>query len=128
MTELHRFVAYSIPAAFVIMTVWAVAAFARNRPPSDWFWRLLAAVQVVLGIQIVVGGILFATGARPDSNGPVWLHYVYGGLFPLAVLVAAHRVAKSDRFKEIPWAVFGFAALICFGLTFRALQTGLGID
>jgi hypothetical protein len=76
----------------------------------------------------VVGAFLYLSGGRPQSNGPEWLHYVYGGLFPAAVLVAAHRIAKSERFSGIPWAVFGFAALVCFGLTFRALQTGNGWD
>ena len=83
-------------------------------------------MQAIVGLQVIVGGVLFLAGGRPLSNGPQWLHYVYGGLFPLAVLVAAHRFAR--RYEDIPWAVFGAAALVIFGLTFRALQTGLGID
>jgi uncharacterized membrane protein len=128
MTDIHRFVGYSIPTGFAILTLWAVVSLIRNRNPHDLFWQLLAALQVVIGIQVIVGGILFLGGSRPASNGPQWLHYVYGALFPAAVLVAAHRFARSERWRQIPWAVFGFAALICFGLTFRALQTGLGID
>jgi hypothetical protein len=103
-------------------------SFFRNSNPSDWFWHLLAGLQVVVGVQVLIGGYLYLSGARPQTNGPEWLHYVYGGLFPAAVLIAAHRGAKSERFRAVPWLVFGFAALICFGLTFRALQTGLGID
>jgi heme A synthase len=127
-TDIHRYIAYSIPAGFVVLTLWAAWSFVRNRNPHDLFWSLLAALQIVIGIQVIVGGYLFLTGARPDSNGPQWLHYVYGGLFPAAVLITAHRFAASERFRSIPWAVFGVAALVCFGLTFRALQTGLGID
>lgn len=127
-TDAHRLIAYLVPAGFAALALWAVASFLRNSNPSDWFWNLLAALQVTVGIQVLVGGLLYLTGARPQSNGPEWLHYVYGGLFPAAVLVAAHRWAKSERFRRFPWAVFGFAALICFGLTFRALQTGLGTD
>jgi hypothetical protein len=44
----------------------------------------------------------------------------------VAVLVAAHRFARKQ--EGISWIVFGLAALVIFGLTFRALQTGLGID
>lgn len=128
MVDIHRFIAYSIPAGFAILTLWAVASFVRNRNPHDLFWQLLAFLQVVIGVQTIVGGILYLSGGRPASNGPEWLHYVYGALFPAAVLIAAHRIAASERWRQIPWAVFGFAALICFGLTFRALQTGLGID
>ena len=128
MTDIHRFVAYSIPTGFVILALWAAVSLVRNRNPHDLFWSLLAALQIIIGVQVLVGGYLYITGARPETNGPEWLHYVYGGLFPAGVLIAAHRVAAAERFKSIPWAVFGFAALICFGLTFRALQTGLGID
>jgi heme A synthase len=127
-TDVHRLIAYLVPAGFAALALWAAVSFLRNANPSDRFWNLLAVLQVIVGIQVVVGAVLFLSGARPQSNGPEWLHYLYGGLFPVAVLIAAHRWAKSDRFRRFPWAVFGFAALICFGLTFRALQTGLGID
>jgi heme A synthase len=122
----HRYIGYSIPALFALLLLWAIVSLIRNKAPNDWFWNILGVVQVVIGIQVIVGAVMFAAGLRPDPNGPTWLHYVYGGLFPAAVLVAAHRFAK--RFEEIPWLVFGVAALINFGLTFRALQTGLGID
>jgi heme A synthase len=128
MTDFHRIIGYAVPAGFAVLAVWALVAFIRNRNPHDLFWQLLAALQVVIGVQVIIGAFLFLGGGRPLSNGPQWLHYVYGGLFPAAVLIAAHRVARSERWRQIPWAMFGFAALICFGLTFRALQTGLGID
>jgi hypothetical protein len=127
MTDLHRVIAFAIPTGFLLLALWAVVALVRNRNPGDYFWQLLAALQVVTGLQIIVGGILFVAGGRPIADGPQWLHYVYGGLFPAAVLVVAHRVALTERWRQIPWAVFGVAALVCFGLTFRALQTGLGI-
>jgi hypothetical protein len=124
---LHRFVGYTIPAGFALMALWAIVSFIRNKAPGSWFWNLLAVVQVVIGIQVLIGGILFLfTDGRPPSNGPQWLHYVYGGLFPAVVLVVAHRFAKKA--EGIAWIVFGAAAFVNFGLTFRALQTGLGID
>jgi heme A synthase len=126
-TGVHEYIGFSIPAGFLILTLWTVAAWIRNKTPGPWFWRLVAILQVVLGLQIVIGGTLFLLGHRPHPNGPVWLHYVYGGLFPAALLIYAHRLARS-RFEEVPWVVFGIAAFVCFGLTFRALQTGLGVD
>ncbi|HEX2239588.1 MAG TPA: hypothetical protein VHJ82_00375, partial [Actinomycetota bacterium] len=59
------------------------------------------------------------------TPGPQWLHYAYGGLFPVVVLVLAHRWAR--RLEGLAWVAFGAAGFINFGLTFRALQTGLGI-
>lgn len=126
MIDLHRLVAYSVPALFALLALGALYTYLRNREPGGWYWNLLAAVQVVLGAQVVVGGILFATGGRPQSNGPSWLHYVYGGLFPILVLYVAHKYARKH--PGIEMLVFGVAGLVAFGLTFRALQTGLGID
>jgi hypothetical protein len=128
MTDFHHYLAYSVPAIFLLLALWALVSFIRNKNPNDMFWNVVALIQVVIGVQVIAGVILFLMGNRPESNGPVWLHYVYGGLFPGALLVFAHRYARSERFKEIPWALFGFVAFVCFGLTFRALQTGLGID
>ena len=126
MIDLHRFVAYSVPAGFALLALGALYTFLRNRDAGGWYWNLLAAVQVVLGAQVVVGAILFALGGRPQSNGPNWLHYVYGGLFPIGVLYVAHKYARKHRGVEV--IIFGFACLVAFGLTFRALQTGLGTD
>jgi hypothetical protein len=123
---LHEYLGFIVPFGFLAMSLWAFVGVARNRTPSAGFWRLLAGVQVVLGLQIVVGGILFLSGHRPASNGPQWLHYAYGGLFPIVVLIYAHRYAR--RAQGLPWLVFGIAGLVAFGLTFRAMQTGLGID
>lgn len=124
MDEVHQFVGFSVPASFLLLFLWAVYSLVRNRPPHDWFWGLLAFSQVVVAIQIVIGGVLFLMGRRPlGAGGPIWLHYVYGGLFPAFILYLAHRFAR--RYEGVPYLVFGGASLICFGLTFRALQTGL---
>ncbi len=124
MSRVHLYVGYVVPASFAVLALWALVAFLRNRTPSGWFWNLLAFVQVVLGLQVLVGAILFFSGLRPPPSGVAWLHYAYGGLFPAAVLVAAHRGA--GRYKDAAWVIFGFAAVVNFGLTFRALGTGLG--
>lgn len=124
MTAIHRFIAYGVPAGFLLLGLAAVVGLIRNKAPGGWFWSLVAIIQVVLGLEVIVGAVLYAFGDRPLTTGPEWLHYVYGGLFPAALLVLAHRLGK--RFEDIPWVVFGAVSLVNFGLTFRALQTGLG--
>lgn len=124
MSEVHRYVGWAIPIGFTAQFLWALYTYVRKRPPHDWFWNLLGILQAVVGIQVVIGVILLASGLSPDGSDPVWLHYAYGGVFPALVLVVAHRWAH--RLKEIPWVVFGFAALVNAGLTARALMTGLG--
>lgn len=121
--DLHRFVAYSIPTGFVVLFLVSIFTYLFNREPGEWYWRLLAVLQVVLAIQVLVGAVLFATGRRASGNFP-GAHYFYGALFPLIVLVFAHRFSR--RHPNVAVAIFGFAAFLCFGLTMRALQTGLG--
>ncbi len=126
MTDLHSYVAYAVPVGFGILVLASIYTYVRNKEPASWYWNLLAILQVVLGIQFVIGAILFLTGAVPQSNGPSWLHYVYGAGFPLLVLVIAHTQARKQAGAEILF--FGVAAFLCTFSTLRALQTGLGID
>jgi heme A synthase len=124
-TPIHRYVAYAVVAGWALLALLALFSFVRNRAPGDAFWNLLAVLQVLLGVQVVVGAVLFLTGRRPPASGAPWLHYAYGALFPVAVLAFAHRYARRN--ESVSWMVFGIAAFVIFGLTFRALQTGLGL-
>ena len=124
MVDLHRLVAYSVPAGFALLALGALYSFLRNKDAGGWYWNLLAVVQVILVAQVVVGLVLLAMGNRAAPEGPDWLHYFYGGVFPVAVLVFAHRFAARHPGVEV--VVFGISSLVAFGLTFRALQTGLG--
>jgi hypothetical protein len=123
-TSIHGALAWSIPFGFGLLTLWSVYCLIRNRPPGSGYWGLLGILQVILGLQVLVGIVLLLLGKH--SDGPEWLHYAYGGLFPVALLMGGHRAAK--RFAEIPWIVFGVASLLICGLTIRALMTGLGVD
>ena len=122
--DLHRYVAYSVPAGFAVLFLVSLFTYLFNRDPGDWYWRLLAILQVILVVQVLAGVVLFATGRRPPAISFAGAHYVYGSLFPLVVLAFAHRWAR--RHENVSVAIFGVAAFLCFGLTTRALQTGLG--
>lgn len=127
MSAFHRYIGFAIPAGFVLLMLWSIATLFRKRAPHDWFWSLLGILQVIIAIQVIVGAVLFVVGNRPPPQDLRWLHYFYGGLFPAIVLIAAHRIAAKERWREVPWLVFGFASFVNFGLTSRALMTGLGV-
>ncbi len=121
---LHLFVGYAIPFGFLALALWSLLSLMIKRDPPGGYWSLLGVLQAIIGIQFVFGAVLFLSGRRPPgAGGPIWLHYVYGAFFPALVLVVAHYWAR--RVPAAPWLIFGFAGLVCFGLTFRALQTGL---
>lgn len=126
MTALHSYIAYAVPAGFAALMLMSLFVYFANKEPAGWYWNTLAVLQVVLGIQFIVGVTLFILGGRPDSNGPSWLHYVYGAGFPLLVLIVAHIQARKRPGAEMIF--FGVAAFLCTFSTLRALQTGLGID
>lgn len=126
MTEFHRYLAYAIPSAFGILVLLSIYAFVRNRDPGPLYWNLLGGTQAVVLLQLVVGIVLFVSGGRPQSNGPSWLHYIYGAVFPAIVLAIAH--VQSRKREGLTIAIFGVATFLCTFSTLRALQTGLGID
>lgn len=122
MSDFHRYLGFVVPAIFLILALWTAAGLIRNKPPGENFWRVLAGAQVVLGVQIIAGGIMYLF---MDMRGPEWRHYTYGLLFPLFLLLMGHRLAK--RYEDIPWVVFGIVAFLNFGLTVQALRTGLEV-
>jgi len=129
--DIHAAVGFAVVGLFSIGWIWGLVAWIAKRDPGRGFWIWLAVAQVVVGVQAIVGLVLYLGGHRAST----WLHYAYG-LFPVLVLVVAHLVARETRRMApsprtgrtmAPWVPFAWAAFICFGLTLRGLMTGLGI-
>ena len=92
-------VGIALLALAVAAGVWGTIAFLASRP-SVWFWYVLRAMQVVLVLQVVLGGLLLATG----QETPRAEHYMYGVLALLVSLFAeGMRVGAASR--EIPEGV-----------------------
>jgi len=107
-----------LAAIFLSIALFGLVSWITNRDPNKWFWRLVTAGQLGLGIQILAGGlILIIKGGKPP------LHYVYGG-FPVLVLYFAHRMSK--RLQGLEWAAFAVASFFIFGLQLRGMMTGSG--
>ena len=117
--------------------------------PSTWFWRLVRTAQVVMVVEVALGGVLLGLGRRPAGD----LHYVYG-LLPLAVsfvaeqlriaaaetVLQARGLASAQAVGELPEneqrslvlaivrreiGVMALAALVIVGLALRA-EFGMG--
>jgi hypothetical protein len=121
--DVHAAIGFGIVAGWFVMWLWGLIAALLKREPDQWFWRILALLQVLLVIQLAAGVILLAMGHRADS----FLHYLYGAVFPAIVLVIAHVLGRGLEREEDAWKVFAIAAFFIFGLTLRALTTGLGL-
>lgn len=135
MSTVHEVVGFVVVGVFALGWLWGLGAWITKRGPGERYWVWLAAAQVVAGVQAVLGITLLLLGRRmttPGAMGGV-LHYVYG-LLPILLFVFAHVIAREGNARLIgidrpvrAWVPFAWASFICFGLTSRALMTGLGI-
>ena len=116
----HAAIGWAIVAGFGFLWLWGMGVLIVRKGPGKRFWWLLAFVQGTVLVQGIAGVILLLMGGRVPS-----LHYVYGVVFPVLVLMVAHVVAR-EQFAHRPWLPFAAASFFCFGLTLRALMTGLG--
>jgi hypothetical protein len=135
MSALHRVVGFGVVAIFAAGWIWGLGAAILRRGPGETYWAWLSVAQVVAGIQAALGTILLVIGRRVEAAGALGglLHYVYGYL-PLLLFVFAHVIARAGDAKAIgidrpvkPWVPFAWASFVSFGLTLRALMTGLGM-
>jgi hypothetical protein len=120
MQQVHETVGFLIVVGWFALTAWGAVAWLRKREPGPWFWRILGVLQGILVLQLLLGLILWTTNPLPQ-----FLHPFYGALFPLIVLVVAHVLARGMDDERERWKVFAVAAFFVFGLTLRALMTGL---
>jgi hypothetical protein len=134
-SALHRVVGFAVVAVFALGWIWGLGSRIARRDPGDGFWVWLTAAQVTAGVQAIIGTILLLIGRRLQAEGVLggMLHYVYGYL-PLLLFVVAHVIARAGDARAIgidrpvrPWTPFAWASFISFGLTLRALMTGLGL-
>jgi hypothetical protein len=134
-SALHRIVGFLVVTVFALGWIWGLVAKLVRRTPGERYWTWLVVAQVVAAVQALLGTILLLTGRRLEAGGALGgaLHYVYGYL-PLLLFVFAHVIARAGNARAVgidraiqPWVPFAWASFICFGLTLRALMTGLGL-
>ncbi len=125
-------VGFAIPAAWLIICLWALFLRLRKAEEAPLFWRVVSVAQVLLALQFFLGLALLTLyslgrGGLPGSGSTfdVTFHLLYGAGFPLAVLVVAHRGARDGRFDA--YAAFAVVGLVIFGLTARAWMVGAGL-
>lgn len=124
--DLHRWIGEAIVAALVVIVLWGLVLRVLSREEAPrLFWGLQHYTENVLVLQVVLGLVLLLTGRRVVGGPLIWLHYLYGSLFPLIAIVGG-RIAALRR-DEREYVGLTWGAFFAFGLTLRALMTGLGI-
>ena len=121
MSEFHWVEGFVIVVGWGLLFLWGVGLFLLKRDAGRLYWGLLAVLQVLLVLQLLAGLALLVAGDRRPL-----LHYLYGAVFPAVVLVVCHVFTRG--LEKPPYHLFfTWGAFFVFGLTARALMTGLGI-
>jgi hypothetical protein len=120
MARVHEVVGFVIVTGWGLLFFWGIGLFLLRRDAGRLYWGLVTILQVLLGLQIIAGIVLLALGDRRE-----FLHYLYGSVLPAIVLAGCHVLTRS--LQRPPYHFFfTWGALVIFGLTARALMTGLG--
>lgn len=122
----HRYLGIAIVAVLGCIALFGLALrlFGREEAPR-LFWGLQHYTENVLVLQVLTGIVLLFMGRRVVGGPLVWLHYLYGSLFPLIAMVGGRIAGLRRDHREYVGIAWG--AFFAFGLTTRALMTGLGI-
>jgi hypothetical protein len=121
MARFHIIEGFVIVGGWGLLFLFGIGLFITRRDANRLYWSLLTALQVLLGVQLLAGLVLLFTGGRQPL-----LHYLYGAVFPALVLAVCHLFTRG--LEKPPYHLFfTIGSFFVFGLTARALLTGLGI-
>ena len=121
MARFHIIEGFVIVGGWGLLFLFGVGLFITRRDANRVYWGLLAGLQILLGIQLLVGLVLLFGGGRQPL-----LHYLYGAVFPALVIGVCHLFTRG--LEKPPYHLFfTIGSFFVFGLTARALMTGLGI-
>lgn len=126
-TSFHRYLGTLLVVLFLVISVWGLAlrVLRREEAPTP-LWAVQHWTENLLVLQTVLGIVLLLLGRRVVGGPDVWLHYLYGSLFPLVAMVGG-RLASLRR-ERYGYLGLAWGAFFALGLTLRALQTGCGND
>ena len=116
MAQLHSIGASVVLGGLVVTGL--AATLIAIRGGSSWTDRLRIGLTVLIGLQVLGGVVLFASGARPRES----LHLLYGlaalGIVPLAATFASEAPPRPRA-----W-VLATACLILVVVAWRLASTG----
>jgi hypothetical protein len=125
MTSIHRYLGMLIVVLFFVLMTWGLAlrVLARSEAPAP-LWAVQHWTENLLVVQTVLGLVLLLLGRRVVGPPGVWLHYLYGSLFPLVAVVAGRLAAlRRERYDYVGLA---WGAFFAFSLTLQALNSACG--
>jgi heme A synthase len=118
--ELHRALANTIWMFYLFMGVWGIYRAIRREPVNGSYFGAIAVIQIVVVVQVLMGGVLYLSGLRP---GRELIHYLYGA-FGVVFLPGLFAYLKGDDTNSAQW-LFALASLFMFGVIRRIIETAV---
>ena len=122
LAQIHRGLSNTIWLFMLIMGLWALAHYLRNRPLDGNFFGIVAVGEILLLVQSVLGGLILLFSGLTILPPRPSLHFLYG-TFSLLVLPAIYYYTRGaqDRRAMLIWF---FTGLFLFGLALRLRTMG----
>src|SRR3954447_3279385 len=95
MKDVHAIVGIATLFLNVLAALWGGVAWLRA-DPSVSFWYVLRTAQLAVVVEVVLGVVRLASGARPPDQ----LHYVYG-VAPLVIAVVTEAMRAGAAAREL---------------------------
>ena len=118
--ELHRALSNTIWMFYLFMGVWGIYRAIRRQPVNGSYFGAIAVIQIVIVVQVLMGGALYLSGSRP---GRELVHYLYGA-FGVVFLPGLFAYLKGDDSNSAQW-LFALASLFMFGVIRRIIETAV---
>ena len=116
---IHRRLADSATLFMLIMGLWSLVLYIRNRPLDGNFFGIVAVGELLLVAQATLGTALIIGGAAAPRP---FLHYLYG-IFALLVLPSIYYYTRGDESRRAALIWF-FTGIFMFGLALRLVGMG----
>jgi heme A synthase len=120
MVNLHGTLFAAVALYLLICAVWGFVLAIMRRPIGPSYRGSLRIAEGLVLVQVVVGAIVFLSGAPRPKIG---LHYLYG-LVILLALPAAETLGPQWWKGRRETLVIAVGCLFAFGLSVRAAMTG----
>ncbi|MFQ5942238.1 MAG: hypothetical protein ACE5JF_01670 [Anaerolineales bacterium] len=117
LTEVHARLASAMLLFLSIAGVWGLANFFLRRSIAGSYWGILAAGEILVIAQLIVGVILWINGARPGRT----IHVLYGIVTVISIPgYFAYTKGQDDRRASL---TYGLICLFLVGISLRAIGT-----
>ena len=116
--EVHRVLSNTIWMFYLVIALWGLLRAIRGMPVDGSYFGAIVVIQIVLVVEVLLGAVLYFSGARPNRQ---LVHYLYAA-FGVVFLPGLFAYLQGDDSNRAQW-IYALAALFMFGVILRITGT-----